>query len=365
MADETTNAIVKAINDILYHDEFVRYTRLEVLKRSKLAEAAIIQPDPTLDRIVAAAGFGGTTVDMPYWNDIPETTEDEIQKNGEDAELNYIEAGQDVAVVERRQGGFVAADFEAILAGSDPMAVIKDRVALWQRARRDRVLAAVLHGVFASSGMSGLTLDAGTEKFSLKNVMATAQLFGDEKDKLTTIYMHSAVSTYLLQTYGTTALVAGSETPNRLSRFNQYRVVIDDHLPYDAETGASEVFLFAPGAITENNVPQLNPYEAARDARKAVNMLFVRDSYIAHVRGVKWKGTAAKKWPSNTELETGTNWERVYPEKVLRACRLKARIDPDVVAGTSGGGTTQPSGGGTTEDTTGGGTTEDTTGGEG
>lgn len=342
-------AIIKAVNDILYHDEFVRYTRLEVLKRSKLAEAAVVQTDQTIAKVVAAAGFGGTTIDMPYWNDIPGSTEDEVQKNGEEIGLNYITAGQDVATVIRRAGGFVAADFEAILAGDDPMAVIKDRVALWQRVRRDVALAAVLEGVFAASSMSGLILDVtganGTaaQQVSLKNVMDCAQLFGDEKGKLTTLYMHSATATYLKQKYGTSALMPGADTPNKLERFNNYRVVEDDNVPLNPATGVTAVYMFAPGAICEDNVPQLNPYEAARDAGKSINKLYVRDSYVQHVRGVKWKGTAAGTWPTNAELKTGTNWERVYPANVLRACKLVAKIDADPGASSASSGSSASS----------------------
>lgn len=323
---------VKSIADIIYHDEFQKYLRLEVLKGSKLIQAGVVTPDERITNLVNAAGFGGTTIDLPFWNDLDPSDADEIQKNGEDIGLSHLEAGQDRCAIIRRAKGWEEADFEDILAGDDPMEALKARISPYLTARRDVAGASVLAGVFAASTMSNLINDVSSEtgaagKVSLKTVMDTAQLMGDDKGKFTTLYMNSATATMLNKEYGISQLAAAATTPNALLMFNGYRVVVDDAIPVNTTSGVTSVYLFAPGAIALTNVPQKKPLEEAREAGKSVSRIYARDSYIWHVRGIKWKGTAAGKWPTNAELATGTNWERVYPERILRAVKLVAKID--------------------------------------
>ena len=96
------------------------------------------------------------------------------------------------------------------------------------------------------------------------------------------------------------------------------RVIVDDGLPFDSTTSTATTYLFGRGAFGFAEGGTLAPLEFDRDILAGDTVFTNRRAFVLHPRGIKWKGTAAGASPTKTELETGTNWERVYENKQIR-----------------------------------------------
>jgi len=101
---------------------------------------------------------------------------------------------------------------------------------------------------------------------------------------------------------------------------------VDDGCP--AADGVYTTYIFGPGAIALGNG---NPVgfvatETARDSLAGEDYLINRKTLILHPRGVRWVGTAAGVSPTNAELATGTNWNRVYENKAIRIVAFKHKL---------------------------------------
>ena len=58
------------------------------------------------------------------------------------------------------------------------------------------------------------------------------------------------------------------------------------------------------------------------------DLLINRRVFILHPRGVKWTETSVSgAFPTNAELATSTNWQRVYENKAIRIVAFKHKID--------------------------------------
>ena len=139
------------ISDIVINTAFTAYVAKRTAELSALVKSGIVGRDPAVAAAVAQAGFGGKTVNLPFWNDIAGA--DEVLSDDPSAPLTAgkITAGQDVAVILRRGRLFASSDLVADIAGNDPMMVIGDMIAEYWARRRQAAVFSVLKGIFASN----------------------------------------------------------------------------------------------------------------------------------------------------------------------------------------------------------------------
>lgn len=326
------------IADIVQNTEFARYVQQETAERSAIIQSGIAVPDPVINELAGKAGTSGTTINMPFWNDISGI---DSPLDESDIAIDKISAAQDVAVILRRAKGWGASDLSADLAGDDPAARIASRVAAYRARMRQKAFMAMVKGVFASNVANDgsdllldITIDGngdavtdGTEVLGRDTLLEAAQLLGDAKQGLTAIAMHSQAETRLNIIGGSSNLYAPKDKDNVLSRYNGFNIVMDDDCEFDDSTGECTIILFAAGACALNDVPEKVPFEFFRNAKGSQDEMYSRDAYVCHLRGVKWLGASmAKSSPSNTELALAANWSRVYERKHVRACCLKCKI---------------------------------------
>jgi len=83
-------------------------------------------------------------------------------------------------------------------------------------------------------------------------------------------------------------------------------------------------YLFAAGTVGRGEgVPAtLTPVETDRDSLASTDILINRRALVLHPNGMKWKGSPVAATPSNSELATGSNWERVAEIKKMGIVRL-------------------------------------------
>lgn len=310
------------ISDVIVPEVFNPYVVQRTMELSALYNSGIISNNPELDRL---ASSGGTTINMPYWEDL--NGDDEVLSDDGALTPAKITAGQDIAVLLMRGKAWSANDLAKALSGDDPMAAIGDLVAEYWARRMQATAIKLLDGAFAASNMTNKVLDiSGLEddkaKINGENFLDALQLMGDAKDKLTGVIMHSATETQLRKNNLIQTELDSNNKP--ISLFMEKRVIIDDSCPTSA--GEYTTYLFGEGAIGLGNGGAPVPTETDRDSLAGDDILINRKHYILHPRGVKWIGSAAGSSPTNAELATGTNWSRVYEDKAIRMVKFVHKL---------------------------------------
>lgn len=325
---------------------FTAFVKKAYLDSSAFVKSGIAASDPIIAARCAAAGFGGKTVNLPFWGDLD--GDDEViadaSSSGEDTSLAIakLSAGQDVAVITRRAKAFGITDLAVDLAGDDPMAWIASRIGAYWARRDEAKILKILAGVFGknvAADMSNskpainyagndLTLDLSSETLGKTTLLTAAQLLGDRKAALTGLAMNSAAETALSAIDAQSTLYRPSDAKGTLPTYNGRAIVMDDNLAYDASTKVAEIYLFGNGAIALDEVPSKVPFETGRDPLKNGGQDFVvsRHAGIAHVRGIAWQGSAAGSSPTNDELANPANWKKVYETKDIRVVKLLIKL---------------------------------------
>lgn len=310
------------ISDVIVPEVFNPYVVQRTMELSALYNSGIISNNPELDRLATS---GGTTINMPYWEDL--NGEDEILSDSEALTPGKITAGQDIAVLLMRGKAWSANDLAKALSGSDPMAAIGDLVAEYWARRMQATAIKLLDGVFAGTDMTNKVLNIASlsgesAKINGETFLDALQLMGDAKDKLTGVIMHSATETQLRKNNLIQTELDSNNRP--ISLFMEKRVIIDDSCP--VSDGVYTTYLFGQGAIGLGNGAAPVPTETDRDSLAGDDILINRKHYILHPRGVKWVGTSAGSSPTNEELATGTNWQRVYEDKAIRMVKFVHKL---------------------------------------
>ena len=318
------------LQDVIVPEVFNPYVIKRTMELSALVESGIVENTEDFDQL---ASGGGILLQMPYWNDL--TGESEVMNDSGALTPGKITANKDVARLQGRAKAWGANGLSALLSGDDPLRAIGDLVAKFWARDMQRVLLATLNGVFSSAGTADNVHDISAELdtgalIDGATTIDAAQKLGDVKDQLTAIAMHSAVESYLakkeLIVYETEA-GKKDKVPYYLGR----RVIVDDGLGFDPATKAATTYLFGPGAVALGNGshPRIIQSEVDRDslASSGEDFLINRRLFILHPRGIKWTETAvAGEFPTNAELSTATNWERVYEPKAIRIVQFKHKI---------------------------------------
>jgi len=310
------------ISDIIVPIVFNKYVIQETNRLDAFVQSGIIQTDAQLD---ALALSGGTTINMPYFNDL--TGDSEELSDSSPLGVNAITTGQDVARLHMRGKAWGVNDLAQALSGADPMAVIASKVAKFWVGERSKILFKSLQGIATTastnvSDISGLVGDLAV--ISGSTVLDAKQLLGDNASKLTGIGMHSAVFTKLqkenLIIYTTT-----SDGNIAFPTYLGYKVIVDDACPVTA--GVYTTYLFGEGAFGLGNGSAPVPTETDRDKLAGEDILINRQHFVLHPRGIKWvDAIVAGKTPTFAEIATAGNWTKVYDTKNIRIVILKHKI---------------------------------------
>lgn len=313
------------IADVIIPSHFNPYVVQRTTELSALWESGIVAEVPELANNFGA-GVGGTRVQMPFWNDL--TGSEEVLSDTTPLTPDKITTGQDEATVHFRGKAWSANGLATALAGDDPMAVIGDLVASFWARRFQALLLAQLAGVFAAASMAALVHDisggaAGTTIISPESIVDAQYKLGDQAENLSAIVMHSATAA-VLEKQNLIQTVIPSEAARPIRMYQGKRVIVDDGMP--AAGGVYTTYLFAEGAVgyAPANLPgDLPETETGRDILQGDTIMVNRRAFVLHTRGIRWIGTPAGVSPTNAEVQTGTNWSRVYSTKLIRVVQFK------------------------------------------
>lgn len=321
------------VQDLIQIPMFADYVRQQMIERSVLVKSGIAAPDPVI-AARCAAGVSGKTVTLPFFNSLDNADDEEVLVEDNALTPDKIDASQDVAVICRRGKAFACSDLAADLSGQDPIAAVAAQIADFRNKMDQKRLVAVMNGVFGrnhASDNDSLCLDLSGTTMGKTDLLLGAQKLGDRKLELTAVAMNSAVGTYLSGLDTNASLYKPSQGAASLPTYNGRTIVEDDTIPYDASTGVATVYLFGRGAVALNEVPEKVPYETDREKLKGNDILITRHAGICHLRGYAWTGTAsgaavADGGPTNTQLGTAGNWDRVYDAKQIRCVKMLVKI---------------------------------------
>lgn len=317
------------IADVIVPELFTPYVIEKTAEKSKLLQSGIAVANPKLNQLVTA---GGVTMQMPFWQDLQ--GEDEVLDDQKALTPNKIGAEKDIATMLMRGNAWGANDLAGALAGDDPMAAIADRVADYWARKEQKVLLAVLKGVFASEDMKDHVLDKSAEGIEGTMILDGKQLLGDAADQLQAVMMHSAVYTELQKQKAIDykEVVDPNGNSIQIPTYMEYAVVVDDSMPKEGDVYTT--YLFARGVIGrgEGTPVDFVSTETDRDSLAGEDYLINRRAYVLHPFGIKWIGNPAGVTPTNDELATGTNWKRVYESKNIGLVAIKHKLTSTAAA---------------------------------
>lgn len=264
-------------------------------------------------------------------------------------------------VTASRMDGWTEKSFsKSITAGVDFMDNVAAQVGDYKLEVKQAILLAMLEGVYAMT-ITGTTapakaakefvekhtyditaIDDGMVKADSLN-KAIQRAGGDNKNIFKLAIMHSEVSTNLenlkLLKYMTYTDGDGIERELAMATWNGRTVLIDDNMPTTEVAASGDVdaytayttYLLGEGAVILDEIGDENPYEMYRDPKVngGQDTLYVRDRYICGIDGVSFEKPASiTASASNTDLETGTNWNIIndgttaIPHKAISIAKI-------------------------------------------
>lgn len=281
---------------------------------------------------------GGNSMDMPFWNDLD--GDDDIWVDTADIETAKLTTGQDEARRLNRQKAWQHSDLSALLAGSDPVGALADRVANYWSRKMQTALIKTLTGVFADN-IANDSLDmvknvaaestggqSAATKWSRDNLVDAIGTMGDAWGGITGMAVHSAVFKEM-QKQGEITFITPQDAPLRIPFYDNIRVIVDDSCPVTAGSTSGfkyDCFFFGPGAIAWGESMNVkHPIEFDRDALGSggTDIIVTRKSFILHPRGIRFVGSPSASSPTNAELAAATSWDRVYSRKNVKLAMLR------------------------------------------
>lgn len=226
-------------------------------------------------------------------------------------------------------------------------------------------LLAILKGVFSMSTTDSTVAAKAAKEFLDKHVYnitanagddalvgaatlnkAIQKAGGDNKNIFKLVIMHSEVATNLenmkLLKYMTYTDADGIERELALATWNGRTVLVDDNMPTEDVAKAGDVeaytayttYVLGEGAIILDDIGDAVPYEMSRDPKTngGQDTLYVRDRYICGVDGISFEKPATiTASASNTDLETGANWNiindgtKAIPHKAIAIAKIVSK----------------------------------------
>lgn len=317
--------------DVIVPEVFFPYMLEETKVKSAIFESGILREDSNMTTFLSG---GGRTANVPFWKDL-EDTDGNIASDdpSDDATADKITSGNDIAARQYRTNGWSSMQLSGELAGDDPMEAIGSRISRWWVRHYQKMLISTLRGVYAdnvANDAGDMVNDIGTdasgtavaaELISADAILDTRQTMGDAMSDLRTLIMHSVVFTRLSK-QNLIDYIPNSDGKVMFPTYLGYNVIVDDGVGTIVGTNRTKYFTYLMGsdAICYSEVPVSNPIGLDNDESvgggSGQEEIWTRRQLVLHPYGVKWTDTSvAGEFPTNAELQTAGNWDRVYAER--------------------------------------------------
>ena len=329
-------------SDIIIPEVFTPYVIEQTTQRDAFLASGVVQPMAELN-----ATEGGDFINVPFWK-ANLSGDFEVLSDSSSLTPGKITADKQVGVILHRGRAFEARDLAALAAGADPMAAIGAKIADYVANQRQKDLLSCLGGVFGgvasstnSAAFFDLTIDGGSgdtpTTLSPRHVAQARALLGDQGDKLAAVCMHSKVYYDLVErkaidyvstseARGTTttqsggSLVAAYGGEVTVPTYMGLRVIVSDDVQTTGSGSSTKyaTYFFTQGAVASGEQMAMQT-ETDRDILAKSDAMSIDLHYCYHPVGAKWGVTTSN--PTRTQLETVSNWSKVYELKNLGIVR--------------------------------------------
>jgi hypothetical protein len=319
------------LSDVVVPEVFNRYMVADTKEKSAIFQSGIMRTDGNVSGFLSG---GGLTVNIPFWKDLDNTEANISTDNPATASTpRKVDAGRSVAIRQQRNQSWATMDLSGELAGSDPMSRIRSRVSDYWIRQFQRTLVNTLTGVFADNAANDsgdMILDIGSdssggvtaaELISAEAIIDCKQTMGDAADSLDVLIMHS-VAYSRLQKLNLIDFIPDARGEIQFPTYLGYRVVVDDNVRKVAGSNRTKywTYLVGAGAIAWGESPVSVPVEVDRKPElgngSGQEILYTRRQYVMHPYGFRWMdATRTSNFPTNAEIATTNNWDRVFPER--------------------------------------------------
>ena len=302
---------------------------------------------------------------VPYFGRIDGSTSQNNDGGTDIASTSTTTYEQGFIVASRMDGWTEKSFSKNITAGVDFMDNVAAQIADYKMDVRQAMLLAILKGVFSMSTTGSTVAAKAAKEFLDKHVYnitanagddalvgaatlnkAIQKAGGDNKNIFKLVIMHSEVATNLenmkLLKYMTYTDADGIERELALATWNGRTVLVDDNMPTEDVAKAGDVeaytayttYVLGEGAIILDDIGDAVPYEMSRDPKTngGQDTLYVRDRYICGVDGISFEKPATiTASASNTDLETGANWNiindgtKAIPHKAIAIAKIVSK----------------------------------------
>lgn len=297
------------------------------LKRNELVHSGALRPRKELGNMFSeqSGGFYGT---VPMFAPIGG---DALNYDGS-TDITASETGsfsQSMVVVGRAKA-WVENDFATDITGADFMDSVAMQVAKYWDEVDQKTILAILKGIFSMTGSENekfveghttdITTEAGGKVDAATLNTAIQKACGDNKDKFSLVFMHSAVATNLENLNLIERLKYtdenGIQRDLTLGTWCGRTVFIDDSMPtsVSGDDTAYTTYVLGEGAFDYADIGATVPYAMDRDEAKngGRTTLYSRQRKIFAPYGISFtKASLATLSPTDDELEKAENWEIV------------------------------------------------------
>jgi hypothetical protein len=324
------------LSDVIYGPAFVPSVINRIADRSGIRNSPIVEADEETRQYLNAPG---SSFEAPFWNDISGDANVSSDDPTQNATPLKITQGKSIGRKIRRNQGWQAARLVKSLLQEDPLDVISTLIADYWVREEQKVLAATLNGIFAASSMSGNILNVASEdpagNSGANAVYLDAEvasnghaLLGEYGMGLTGVMMHSRIY-WNLEAQRALTYEVDPVTGLRFTRWGDKTVFVSDSCPRVAGSTSGfkyTTYFFGPGAIAYGEItgaggPDI-PVEIASTPSagngEGVVTVWYRRHWGMHPRGMSFTGAPTGDTATNTELATGTNWARVWDNRLVR-----------------------------------------------
>ncbi len=330
-------------SDVIIPEVFTPYVIEQTTARDAFLQSGVVQPMAELN-----ATEGGDLINVPFFS-ANLSGDFEVLSDSSSLTPGKITTDKQVGVILHRGRAFESRDLAALAAGSDPMGAIGQKIGAYIANQRQKDLLACLSGVFgtvnttdSNAAFFGLTIDGGSGDtptvLSPRHVAKAKALLGDQGDKLAAVCMHSAVYydlverklvDYVLATDGnggSATASGGTITPaygggnDTVPTYCGLRVIVSDDVATNGSGSSKEysTYFFTAGAVASGEQAGLQT-ETDRDILAKSDAMSIDLHYCYHPVGSKWAVTTTN--PTQSQLETVSNWSKVYETKNLGIVR--------------------------------------------
>jgi hypothetical protein len=318
--------------------------------KSALFRNNVIQQTDEFDE---RASQKGTRVSLPFFKplgrgDLDNGWDAQDHTDDDDITVNNRTSGEQEAVKIRHTNAWGSADLVNTVIDEDPLEDVGDRLASYWA--NDIQISALmeLNGIFKSSGPLGS--NASNDHFVDKGVddgVSDTEVYidgsddsgsneqgrggplregmfklGDSWNDIAVIAMHSTPYSNLVDA-DLIDFEPLSEQQIRIPRYQGRRVIVDDTLPFTAGTDSTNphdrytTYLMGENALVYGEGQSKTPMEVNREPKSngGQEELISRRHYVVHPNGLAYTDTISGDTPSQSELETASDWSMEFDHK--------------------------------------------------